>query len=143
MTYRFAVTLRLPPKFAVSMPDADQRARWVYDSFADFGARFGYVDQLGEQMASCRIDPIVLDPPKLLDSENVGPCWFCRENPRWCAICFACEQKLRAASCQAPKPARVALMGPRAFWRFRPPYVVVCGWGLLGWLFSAFILMNR
>lgn len=34
-------------------------------------------------------------PDVKLEESPEGKCWFCRKGPRWCAICFECEQKLR------------------------------------------------
>lgn len=41
-----------------------------------------------------------------------------------------------------PKSARWSLTGPNAFWRERPPYVVVLLWGAVGWLFLAHKLLK-
>ena len=43
----------------------------------------------------------------------------------------------------APKSARWSLSDSAAFWRKRPPYVVVWLWGSLGWLLLALKLLNR
>jgi hypothetical protein len=43
---------------------------------------------------------------------------------------------------ESPKSALWWLMGPEAFWRERPPYLVVGLWGMVGWLWLAFMLLK-
>lgn len=64
-------------------------------------------------------------PPRPPDYAE--PCWFCRKGPRWCAICFECEQKLRRASDleKRVKPARRWLNRGPSIFECRPLHVVV------------------